>query len=101
MESVNVATLAGNITSSASRLHGKNQSWVSFDLTTYRVVRDGDRKVKVPEVHEVRMFNPGSILDHLKSGKFAVIVGRYCPDNSDDTSYMHASTVTFPTKGDF
>jgi len=101
MESVNVVTLAGNVTASSRRLVGRNRSWTSFDVTTYRVVKTEDSKIKIPEVHEVRMFNAGSIFDHLKEGKFVVVVGRYCPESGDEPAYVQASSVTFPTRGDF
>ena len=101
MESVNVVTLAGNISSSARRLVGRNNAWTSFFLTTYRVIKSDGGKIRVPEVHEIRMFNSGSLFDYLKEGKFAVVVGRYCPESDDEPAYVSASSVTFPTRGDF
>ncbi len=100
MESLNNVVVAGNITASAYKMSEKNHAWTVFDVTTYRVVKDGDNKIKIPEVHEVRMFNSGSIFEHLRVGKFAVVQGRVVPDTESCNSYIQATAVTFPTKGD-
>jgi hypothetical protein len=92
--------VAGNITAAAYRMTEKNHAWTVFDVTTYRVVKDGDNKIRIPEVHEVRMFNSGSIFEHLRVGKFVVVQGRVVPDTEHCNSYVQANGVTFPTKGD-
>lgn len=94
MESVNVVILSGVLERDAEVFNEGGRDWGRFFLTTYWVSRKGDKKVRTPEVHSVKMLNPGTIAKWLKTGKAVIVQGRLA--TSPSGSFVLASAVTFP-----
>lgn len=94
MESVNVVVLSGVLAEDAVSYVEEGRDWCKFQVTTYWVSRQGDRKIRTPEHHSVRMINPGTIAKYLKKGKSVVVQGRLA--SSPNGTFVLAPSVTFP-----